>query len=82
MGCRGDGSGRNVVCFVGVAGCICGPDGYCWHIAALIRAKLGRNESVTDDTIRISSGLVFAPVRIVSTDLLLLKMGINWGVQF
>ena len=81
MGCRGAGSGRNVVCFVGVVGCLRGPAGYCWNIAALRRAKLGLNESVADDTIRMSLGLVFAPVRILSTALLLLKTGINWEVQ-
>ena len=74
MGCRGAGSGRNVVCFVGVVGCLRCPAGYCRHIAALRRTKLGRNKSVTDDTIRMSSGLMFAPVCIVLTALLLLKM--------
>ena len=67
MGCRGAGSGRNVVCFVGVVGCLRVPVGYCCHIAALRRAKLVRNKIVTDDTVQMSSGLVFAPVRIVST---------------
>ena len=81
MGCRGAGSGRNVVCFVGVVGCLRGPAGYCRHIAALRRATLGRNESVTDDTIQMSLGMVFATVHIISTDLLLLKMGINWEMQ-
>ena len=77
MGCRGAVSVRNIVCFVGVVGCLRGPAGYCRHIAALRRAKLVRNESVTDDTVQMSLGLVFATVRIVSTALLLLKMGIN-----
>ena len=81
MGCREDDSGRNVVCFVGVVRCLRGPAGYCRHISALRRAKLGRNESVTDETVRMSLGLVFAPVRIVSTALLLLKMGINYNMQ-
>ena len=81
MGCRGAGSGRNIVCFFGVVGCLRGPAGYFWHIAALRRAKLGRNESVTDDNVLMSLGLVFAPVRIVLTSLLLLKMGINWDMQ-
>ena len=81
MGRRGAGSGRNVVCFFGVVGCLHGPSGYCRHISALRRAKLGRNESVKDDAIRMSSGLVFALIRIVLTALLLLKMGINWDMQ-
>ena len=81
MGFRDAGSGRNVVCFVGVIGCLRGPAGYCRHIAALRRAELGRNESVTDDTVKMSSVLVFAPIRIVSTSLLLLKMRINWDMQ-
>ena len=78
MGCRCAGSGRNVVCFIGGVGCLRGPAGYFWHIAVLRRAKLCQNESVTDDTIQMSSVLVFAPVCIVSTALFLLKMGINW----
>ena len=81
MGCRGARSGRNVVCFVGVVGCLHSPAGYCRHIAALRCAKLGRNESVTDDTVRMSSGLVVAPVHIFSTALLIMKMGINWEMQ-
>ena len=81
MLCRGAVSGRNFVCFVGIVGCLRGPSGYCRHITTLRRAKLGRNESVTNDTVRMSSGLVFAPVNIVSTALLLLKMGINWEMQ-
>ena len=70
MGCRGAGRDRNVVCFVGIIGCLRGPAGYWRHIAALRRAKLGRNESVTDDTIQMSSVLVFAPVCIVSFGML------------
>ena len=81
MGRRGAGSGRNVVVFFGVVGCLRGLAGYCRHIAALRREKLGRNVRVTDDTVIMSSGQVFAPVRIVSTALLLLKMGKNWEMQ-
>ena len=81
MGCRGAGSGWNNIYFVGVIGCLRGPAEYCWHIAALRRAKLGRNERVTDDTIRMSLGQVFAPIRIVLTALLFLKMRINWEMQ-
>ena len=81
MGCRGAGSGRNVACFVGVFRCLCGPAGYCRYIAALRCAKLGRNKSVMDDTVRMSLGLAFAPVRIVSAALLILNMGINWEMQ-
>ena len=81
MGCRGADSGRNIVYFVGIVGCLRGPTGHCQHIAALIHPKLDRNESVTDDTVRLSLVLVFAPARIVSTALLLLKMGINWEMQ-
>ena len=81
MSCRGAGSSQNIVYFVGVVRCLHGPSGYCRNIAALRRAKLGRNESVTDDNVLMSLGLVFAPVRIVLTSLLLLKMGINWDMQ-
>ena len=81
MGRRGAGSVWNVVCFVGVFRCLRGPAGYCRHISALRRAKLGRNESVTDDTVQMSLGLVFAPVRIVSTALLIMKTVINWEMQ-
>ena len=51
MGRRGAGSGRNVVGFVAVVGCLHGVAGYCRHISALRRAKLGRNVSVTDDNV-------------------------------
>ena len=81
MVCRGAGRGREVFYFVGVVGCLRGPDGYCRNISALRRAEIGRNKSVTDDTVRMSLGLVFAPVHIVSTALLLLNMGINWEMQ-
>ena len=81
MGRRGAGSGPNVVCFVGVVGCLRGPAGYYRHIAAFRRVELGRNKSVTDDTVQMSSVQVFAPVCIISTDLLLLKMGNNWDMQ-
>ena len=81
MGIRGAGSGRNVVCFVVVVRCLRGPAGYCRHISALRSEKLGQNESVTDDTVLMSSGQVFLPVCIVSTAILLLKMGNNWDMQ-
>ena len=81
MVCRGADSVRNVVCFVGIAGCLCGPTGHCQHIAALRHPKLDRNESVTDDTVRLSLVLVFAPARMDLTALLLLTMGINWEIQ-
>ena len=77
MGRRGAGSGRNIVRFVGVVGCLRVVAGYCRYIAAVRRAKLGRIVRVTDDTVRMSSGKVVAPIHIVSTYLLLLKMGNN-----
>ena len=36
---------------------------------------------MTDDTVRMSSGQVFAPIHIILTALLLLKMGNNWDMQ-
>ena len=58
-----------------------GPSGYCRHISAVRRAKLGRNVSVTADTVQMTSGQVFTPVRFVSKALLLLKMVNNWELR-
>ena len=54
MGRRGAVSGQNIVSFVGVVGCLRGVAEYFRYIAAVRRAKLVRNVSVTDDTVQMS----------------------------